>query len=103
MPALVASVIALALWFIAIQKSSESDPMLSHQYRIARVQRSLRWFEDDLALLNMRVKELSEERQESAKRFASAVIREARAELHKLLSEQPDDAHAPEKPCEPAD
>lgn len=78
--------------------------MLTNDFRIARVQRTLRWFEEDIPLLNMRVKDLSAERQESAKRFAAAVIQQTRAELEKLLQEQPDDnPHALEAPCEPAD
>jgi len=78
--------------------------VVNHEFRIARVQKSLRWFEEDLALLNMRVKELSAERQASAKRFAAAVISQARAELQKLLSERQVDQHdVDEAPCEPAD
>ena len=78
--------------------------MLTRDFRIARVQRTLRWFEDDIPLLNMRVKELSKERQESARRFAAAVIDQTRAELERLLREQPHDVHDPsEMPCEPAD
>jgi len=57
-------------------------------FRIARVQRTLRWFEQDIPLLNLRVKELSKERQESARRFAAAVIDQTRAELERLLQEQ---------------
>jgi len=78
--------------------------MSSNSVRIAKVERTLRWFEEDIPLLNMRVKELSKERQESARKFAVAVIEETRAELHRLLQEQPDDRHNPsEMPCEPAD
>ena len=78
--------------------------MLTNDYRIAKVQKTLRWFEDDIPLLNMRVKELSQERQESAKRFAAAVIHQTRAELERLLREQPADlVTANEPPCEPAD
>ena len=78
--------------------------MLTNDFRIAKVQRTLRWFEEDIPLLNMRVKELSKERQESARKFAAAVIDETRAELQRLLQAQPHDAHDPsEKPCEPAD
>ena len=79
--------------------------MLTADYRIARVQKALRWFEDDIALLNMRVKDLSAERQESARRFAAAVVDQTRAELEKLIRERPVEA-APqigEMPCEPAD
>jgi hypothetical protein len=78
--------------------------MLPNDFRIAKVQRTLRWFEEDIPLLNMRVKELSKERQESARKFAAAVIDETRAELQRLLQAQPHDAHDPnEGPCEPAD
>ncbi len=62
------------------------------------------WFEDDIPLLNMRVKELSKERQESARQFAAALIEQTRAELERLLREQPLDIHdSSETPCEPAD
>jgi len=78
--------------------------MLTNDFRIARVQRTLRWFEEDIPLLNMRVKELSKERQESARRFAAAVIDQTRAELERLMREQPLEASdASEMPCEPAD
>jgi hypothetical protein len=78
--------------------------MLTNDFRIAKVQRTLRRFEEDIPLLNMRVKELSKERQESARNFAAAVIDETRAELQRLLQAQPHDAHDPnESPCEPAD
>ena len=80
--------------------------MLNNDFRIAKVQRTLRWFEEDIPLLNMRVKELSKERQESARQFAAAVIDRTRAELERLLREQPQthDMHDPrEMPCEPAD
>lgn len=78
--------------------------MLTNDFRIARVEKTLRWFEEDLPLLNLRVKDLSKERQESARRFAAAVIDEARAELKRLLAERPVEAVNPsEPPCEPAD
>jgi hypothetical protein len=52
----------------------------------------------------MRVKELSKERQDSAKKFAAAMIEQTRAELHKLLQQRPNDQNDPsESPCEPAD
>jgi hypothetical protein len=38
--------------------------MSSNTFRIAKVEKTLRWFEEDIPLLNMRVKELSKERQE---------------------------------------
>ena len=77
--------------------------MLTTDFRIAKVQRTLRWFEDDIPLLNMRVRELSKERQESAKQFAAALIEETRAELDRLLREQPLDVDPATPPCEPAD
>ena len=78
--------------------------MLTNDFRIAKVQKSLRWFEEDIPLLNMRVKELSKERQESARKFAAAVIDQTRAELERLLQEQPHDIHdSDDVPCEPAD
>ena len=78
--------------------------MLTNDFRIAKVQKTLRWFEDDIPLLNMRVKELSKERQESARKFAAAVIAETRAELQRLLQEQPHDLHdASAMPGEPAE
>jgi hypothetical protein len=78
--------------------------MITNDFRIAKVQKTLRWFEEDIPLLDMRVKELSKERQESARRFATAVIDQTRAELERLLQEQPHDMHdSSEAPCEPAD
>ena len=78
--------------------------MSTNDFHIAKVQRTLRWFEEDIPLLNMRVKELSKERQESARKFAAAVIDQTRAELERLLREQPlDMPDSNEMPCEPAD
>jgi len=78
--------------------------MSSNEFRIAKVERTLRWLEEDIPLLNMRVKELSKERQESARRFAAAMINQTRAELERLLQERPiDDFDAGDPPCEPAD
>jgi hypothetical protein len=77
---------------------------MTNDFHIAKVQRTLRWFEEDIPLLNMRVKELSKERQESARKFASAVIDQTRAELERLLRERPVEASdSGEPPCEPAD
>jgi len=77
---------------------------MTNDFRIARVQRTLRWFEEDIPLLNMRVKELSKERQESAKQFAAALIDQTRAELARLLAERPADyVDSMQPPCEPAD
>jgi hypothetical protein len=78
--------------------------MLPTTYRVARIQKTLRWFEADIPLLNMRVKDLSLERQRSARQFASALIDQTRAELQRLLDEQPERiAENGEVPCEPAD
>ena len=78
--------------------------MLTNDFHIAKVQRTLRWFEEDIPLLNIRVKELSKELQESARQFATAVIDQTRAELERLLQEQLHDMHgSSETPCEPAD
>lgn len=64
--------------------------MLPASYRISRVQKTLHWFEQDIPLLNMRVKDLSVERQKSAKQFAAALISQTRAELERLLKENPE-------------
>ena len=78
--------------------------MSTNEFRIAKVERTLRWFEEDIPLLNMRVKELSQERQESARKFAAAVIDQTRAELERLLQERPiDGGDSSDPPCEPAD
>lgn len=77
--------------------------MLTNDFRIARVQRTLRWFEEDIPLLDLRVKELSPDRQKSAKQFAAAMIAQTRAELERLLREQPEECNTADPPCEPAD
>jgi hypothetical protein len=79
--------------------------MLPVDFRIARVQKTLRWFEQDIPLLDMRVRDLSAERQESARRFAAALIDKTRAELKKLLEEPPLEFRDSQNgaPCEPAD
>jgi hypothetical protein len=81
--------------------------MSPYDQRIAKVRRTLRWFEEDIPLLNMRVKELSKERQDSARSFAAAMIAQTRAELERLLRERPaetvETVDPAEPPCEPAD
>lgn len=78
--------------------------MFQEDLRIARVQRTLRWFEQDIPLLNMRVKDLSKESQESARKFAAALIDHTRAELQRLLRERAAEISASgEPPSEPAD
>jgi hypothetical protein len=93
-----------ALAFIRKADELGENRMLTNEFRIAKVQKTLRWFEQDIPLLNMRVKELSEERQDSARKFAAAMIEQTRAELQKLLQQRPYDQNDPsEAPCEPAD
>ena len=78
--------------------------MLPTAYRIHRVQNTLRRIEADIPLLNMRVKDLSAERQNSARQFAEALVLQTRAELHRLLEEKPEaGSDAGDAPCEPAD
>jgi hypothetical protein len=78
--------------------------MLPNAYRITRVERTLRRFEEDIPMLNMRVKDLSAERQRSARQFAAALINQTRAELNRLLEELPKaGTEGGEVPCEPAD
>ena len=78
--------------------------MLPVNYRVAQVQRTLRRFEADVPLLDLRVRDLSAERQQSARRFAAALIDQTRAELDRLLEEHPAPMLQPgERPCEPAD
>ncbi len=78
--------------------------MLNNDFRIAKVQRTLRWFEQDIPLLDMRVRDLSKERQESAREFAAALIDRTRAELERLIREREAETGEPaEPPCEPAD
>jgi hypothetical protein len=78
--------------------------MPNTDFRIAKVQRTLRWFEQDIPLLNLRVRELSKERQESARKFAADVIDQTRAELKRLIRErEAETGGTAEAPCEPAD
>ena len=74
-----------------------------HDMRIARVQRTLRWLEEDAPLLAIRVKDLSLERQKLAQRFATNMIDHTRAELERLMVERADESVESEVPCEPAD
>ena len=63
--------------------------MTMHEYRIARVQRTLRWLEEDVPQLAMRFRDLSQERQIIAKRYAASMINSTRAELQRLIAELP--------------
>jgi len=76
---------------------------LVHNMKIARVQRTLRWLEEDVPLLDLRVKDLSPERQKLAKRFAASMIDHTRAELERLMEEHTQEAEDSAFPCEPAD
>ncbi len=78
--------------------------MVPTSYRITRVREALQHYEADIPLLNMRVKDLSLEGQRSARQFAEALIIRTRAELDRLLEEQPElPSDCTEPPCEPAD
>jgi len=70
--------------------------------RIIRVQRTLQRLEDDARLVALRVKDLSPERQSSAKSFAASMIDQTRAELERLMQERRD-REQEDIPCEPAD
>ncbi len=77
---------------------------MTNEFRIAKVEKTLRWFEEDIPLLNMRVKDLSRERQDSARKFATAMIDQTRAELERLLQQRSLEAvDSNEAVCEPAD
>ena len=72
--------------------------------RIARVERTLRWLEEDKKLLAIRVRDLSPERQTLAKGFAASMIDHTRAELERLMGERAEEERNKEEvPCEPAD
>jgi hypothetical protein len=77
---------------------------MTNSVRLHRVQQTLRRFEQDIPLLNMRVKDLSAERQESARKFNAALIEHTKAELARLMEEEPDDRpQASHSISEPAD
>ncbi|HZS97808.1 MAG TPA: hypothetical protein VFA40_13580 [Terriglobales bacterium] len=71
--------------------------------KIARVQRTLRWLEEDASLLSLRVRDLSPERQKVAKSFAASMIDQTRAELDRLIEERTQESEEEDLPCEPAD
>lgn len=76
---------------------------LIYDAKIARVRRTLRRLEEDVPLLEMRVKDLSPERQKLAKRFAASMIDHTRAELERLMEQRIQEVEHSECPCEPAD
>ena len=71
--------------------------------KIARIQRTLQRLEEDAPLLEMRVRDLSAERQTQAKRFAASMIDQTRAELERLVEERRVDEEDDDPPCEAAD
>jgi hypothetical protein len=75
----------------------------AYDVKIARVQRTLRWLEEDASLLSMRVRDLSPERQRVAKSFAASMIDQTRAELDRLMQERTHEDEEESIPCEPAD
>jgi hypothetical protein len=77
---------------------------MTNDIRLHRVQQTLRRFEQDIPLLNLRVKDLSAERQDSARQFAAALIAQTKAELAKLLEKRAEE-HPQSDPAigEPAD
>lgn len=76
--------------------------MPSINARIARTQRLVQMLEADAPLLAQRVAELTPEHQQSAKDFAARLTAHARAELEKLIQEDPFGNSADFAP-EPAD
>ena len=75
----------------------------THDMKIARMQRTLNWLEQDAGLLSIRVKDLSPERQRMAKHFAARMIDQTRAELERLMESRLEEVRDLENPCEPAD
>lgn len=75
----------------------------AYDVKIARVQRTLRWLEEDASLLSLRVRDLSPERQKVAKSFAASMIDQTRAELDRLMQQRTQESEERDAPCEPAD
>lgn len=75
----------------------------AYDVKIARVQRTLRWLEEDASLLSLRVRDLSPERQKVAKSFAASMIDQTRAELDRLMQQRTQESEEADAPCEPAD
>lgn len=75
----------------------------AYDVKIARVQRTLRWLEEDASLLSLRVRDLSLERQKVAKSFAASMIDQTRAELTRLMQERTQESEEGDMPSEPAD
>jgi hypothetical protein len=62
--------------------------MITLDERIAKTERLLRRFEEDLPYLRMRLKPLGIEHRQSANAFADRMRLEAEAELQRLLEER---------------
>jgi len=75
----------------------------AYDVKIARVERTLRWLEEDASLVSLRVRDLSPERQKVAKSFAASMIDHTRAELKRLMQERSLASEARDVACEPAD
>ncbi len=61
--------------------------MLTIYNKIDRAQRLVRLLEDDAPLLDVRIANLTPERQKATKEFASQLTASARAELERLMQE----------------
>ena len=61
--------------------------MLPIHARIDRAQRLVRMLEEDAPLLALRVRDLTPERQQSAKEYAARLTAQARSELLKLIQQ----------------
>ena len=72
-------------------------------FHINRLRQTLSRLEQDMPLLNMRVRDLSLERQESARNFAEAAIAQGRLELSRMMEEREMRWPFTGTPCEPAD
>jgi len=77
--------------------------MQTGDFQIMRLRQTLNRLEQDIPLLNMRVRELSREQQESARRFAEAAIEQGRRELARMVEEREMRWPWAGTPCEPAD
>jgi hypothetical protein len=61
--------------------------MLPIHVKIDRAQRLLRMLEEDAPLLAARVRDLTPERQQSAKEYAARLMAQARSELLRLIQQ----------------
>jgi len=63
------------------------EGMLTIHERIDRTARLVRWLEEDAPLLNIRVANLTPERQQATKEYAARLVASAREELERLRRE----------------